>query len=82
MVSKQNMIILITVMSLITLSCVDVPSTAPVIPDKLKTSTKIDEVLDVKTIEENTEIGSNERKDVIVDQEKVVESKIEMNSSE
>ena len=82
MLLKQYMIILITVMSLVGLSCVDVPSTAPVIPEKLKTSTKIDQVLDVKTLEENTEARSNERKDVILDQDKVVEVKIARDSSE
>ncbi len=69
MLLKQNMILLITSMSLITLSCVDVPSTAPVIPEKIKASAKIDEVIDVKTFEENADAKSDERKDLILDQE-------------
>ncbi|MCH7886376.1 MAG: hypothetical protein IIA58_00250 [Candidatus Marinimicrobia bacterium] len=72
MLLKQNMIILITVMGLITLSCVDVPSTAPELTDTVKaakTSAKTDEVIDVKTFEENTDAKSDERKDLIFDQE-------------
>lgn len=72
MLLKQNMIILITVMGLITLSCVDVPSTAPELTETLeaaKASAKTDEVIDVKTFEENTVAKSNERKNLIMDQE-------------
>lgn len=72
MLLKQNMIILITVMGLITLSCVDVPSTAPELTKTLeaaKASAKTDEVIDVKTFEENTVAKSNERKNLIMDQE-------------
>ena len=71
---KQNMIILITLMSLIAFSCVDVPSTAPELTDTLQAAVdsvtvKIDEVIVVKTFKENTEAKSNEGKDVIIEQE-------------
>ena len=75
MLLKQNIILLITLISLAICSCVDVPSTAPVIPDKLKTSAKIDEVIDVKTLEENTEAESDEKIDGIVEEENNEEEK-------
>lgn len=57
MVLKQYMIILITLTSLIALSCVDVPATAPELTDTVKAATpnKTAEVIDVRTVEENTE---------------------------
>ncbi len=72
---KQNVILLITLIGLVICSCVDVPSTAPKIPDKLKTSAKVDEVIDVKTLEKNTEAKSDERIDGIVEQENNEEEK-------
>ena len=58
---KQYMIILITLTGLIAFACVDVPATAPVLTELVKNaSAKTDEVIDVKTIEENTEAKSSE----------------------
>ena len=58
---KQYMIILITLTGLIAFSFVHVPATAPVLTDTvLNASAKTDEVIDVKTIEENTEAKSSE----------------------
>ncbi len=44
MLSNRKTIILLTVAAFIVPGCVDVPSTAPVIPDKLKPSASIIEV--------------------------------------
>ena len=58
---KQYMIILITLTGLIAFAGGDVPATAPVLTDTvLNASAKTDEVIDVKTIEENTEAKSSE----------------------
>lgn len=89
MLSNHKTIILLTAAVFIVPGCVDVPSTAPELTDTLKAaqaSAKTDEVTDVKTIEENTEAGSNERIDGIIEQENkqeiAVEVKNERNSSE
>ena len=44
MLSNHKTIIILTVAAFIVPGCVDVPSTAPVIPEKLKTSASISEV--------------------------------------
>ena len=58
---KQFIIILITLTSLFAFACVDVPATAPELTDTvIAASAKTDEVIDVKTIEENTEAKRSE----------------------
>lgn len=68
MLLKQNMIILMIVMSLTAFSCVDVPTTAPPLTETIKAAkanAKTDEAVDVKTFEKERATKSNDRKDEI-----------------
>lgn len=63
MVLKQYMIILITLTSLIALSCVDVPATAPELTDTVKAASRTAEVIDVRTVEADTEATANVKRE-------------------